>query len=1567
VTGTTIADLRDRLSAHVGATGGALDRGSVGGQPPRVAFAFIGGPVDAAAVRDLADTQPAFREALERCQRAAGAVLGETPDGSSLFPMLEAAGDPSRRDLASLAVLIALAELWASWGVAPAGAIGDGIGQVAAACVAGALELEDGFRLAAGRAGAPAVDWRAPRIALASGSRLDEGRASLQASGVGAFLDITPQTARWTELLDAVATLFVAGVAIDWTAFDHGRDRRRVALPTYPFERERYWIDAPLPSAAPPVAAASAHPLIGVRLQSPAIRDIVFEAVLSRRTIPFVAGHRVHGEAIASAGVLIAMALEAARAAGHAAQTAVAGLALHEPLAIPDGSGRVVQIILSDGTPETTSFEIVARRLDEGSQPAWTVHASGVLKRPVAAPSSCVVRAQVEARCATEAPDALHDRLLLTGVENRAIPRAMTALRARPGEALAEVRLPKELRGDQDRYAVHPLVLDACFGVLAAARPDGIENDTYLLAAVDRAGLFGRLPESLWIHAAYRDGSSDRSAVIADLELTDDSERVVARIDGVRLARVGRQIARPETAEDDWFHQLVWRRQDLAADERETAPSPDAIVTAVGSELAALSHLHGLDRVGEYVERLDRLSTLYAVNALLDLGWRPAVPDVVTVERLMEVLQIATRHRRLVGSLLRMLEQDGVLAPAADRWTIRRAPDRDDAEREAASIASTFPEARIELTLVSQCGAALAGVLRGDVDPLTILFPGGSFDAVEPLYRDAPGARVFNALMQKVVAAAVAALPPGRTIRVLEVGAGTGSTTASVLPVLPPDRSRYVFTDVSASFTLRASERFSEYGFVDYQTLDLERSFEGQAIAGRQFDLVLATNVLHATRDLRQTLASLRGVLAPAGLLAFVEASRPHRWLDITFGLTEGWWRFEDADLRRHPLLTVPEWQAVLTATGFEGARALPGDAERGVPTSQSLVIAQAAAAPRETDVSRAPASWLVLADQRGVGDALCEQLRARGDHVQIARHGDRLDAALAAAATASHPPLAGIVHLWPIDATPFADTTADRLDADQADGSVALLDIVHALSDRSLAARIWTATCRTQAVDCGPDSAPNPSQAPVWGLARALALEHPELWGGLLDLDMADAAESARQVLAELESTDDEDQVAWRDGRRYVARLVPASRFSGQPTVIRTDASYLITGGTGGLGLRVARWLAERGARQLVLTTRRAWRDDEASDDRERAGQREAIREIERLGARVHVATADVADLAAMRQVFALFDTALPPLAGIVHAATANHSVRLRDMTADALIAMLRAKVRGTWVLDRLTADRALDFLVLFSSTTGLLGSANLGHYAAANVFLDSFAHLRRSRGLPAVSITWGAWDQMRTGESGDRVVAQAGLQRMDSTRALALMGDLLRCDMAQPVVVSADWPTLKSVYEVRRVRPLLRELGQARRAAAAPRAPEQTALLARLAEAAVEDRAEIVTTLLRDEAARVLGLPRDQVDVRRGLFEMGMDSLMSVDLKSRLQKATGLKLPTTLTFNYPTIAALCGYLLDELSPSAAASVPAAPAPVTRAATSIDPNGSTAPTEVDDLSEDELANLLAEKLAEIQ
>ena len=480
------------------------------------------------------------------------------------------------------------------------------------------------------------------------------------------------------------------------------------------------------------------------------------------------------------------------------------------------------------------------------------------------------------------------------------------------------------------------------------------------------------------------------------------------------------------------------------------------------------------------------------------------------------------------------------------------------------------------------------------------------------------------------------------------------------------------------------------------------------------------------------------------------------------------------------------------------------------------------------------------------------------------------------------------------------------------------MLRLVQAMRETGVAAPIRIVTRQAQATDAEDNAVPGLAQAPLWGLGRGIAAEHPELWGGLVDLDGADPDAAASALIEELDRQDDEDQVALRKGLRYVARLERVPVAGTQPVTLKADAAYLVTGGLGILGLKIAHWLAEQGARHLTLMGRTGLPDRAtwASIPRESDVFRQiaGIRAIERLGATVEVAALDVADEAAA-------DRLSRSLRTNGAAAARNCACRLggwvrpaaRDLPIDALMAMLRPKVAGTWALHRATEAQDLDFFVLFSSMAALLGSVDLGHYAAANSFLDSFAPYRRSTGRAAVSINWGPWADMRDRADREEVFASSGMRFMPPIGRSRHWAGCGTSDVPQVGVASVDWATFKPLYEAG---------DDGRFSIASPpatpryrsREKDDRAIARSLEAASVEDRWTLLSDHVRAAAAAVLGLAADQIDVRKGLFDLGMDSLMSVELKSRLEATTGCALPTTLTFKYPTVVALTDFLGERL-----------------------------------------------------
>ncbi|MBL8163039.1 MAG: polyketide synthase dehydratase domain-containing protein, partial [Anaerolineae bacterium] len=1429
--------------------------------------------------------------------------------------------------------------------------------------------------------------------------RFADALNSLLAAGPGVFVEIGPnptlisiaqravgddaalwlpslreKTDDWSQILDSVGRLYGAGVSIDWRGFDQPYPRRKVALPTYAFQRERYWIK---PSKRRSDSARATHPLLGARLRSPSLRDVVYEARLSVQNPAFLNHHRIFGVVILPSPAFIEMALSAARLAFGDQSYSVGDFAIYEALILPDEGERAVQIVLTPLADGRSGFQVFS---DDNGE--WKLHVTGQIVIEQAEVRHFPEQpAAIQARCTQEITgDDYYARVSELGLEFGTNFRGITYLWRRDGEALGRVELPEALLRESREYGIHPAFLDACFHLVGAPLSQDDLESAYLLIAIEQFRLYQTPPAALWAYAEIKPGSESNKEIFAgDIRLFDENGVLIAEANGVQLKRAGRDALLQATRQqnDDWFYRVEW--QSRPHPQPQFTPQPADYIGALEPavhqaqrELDEAAVQHGLDAYAELAIELDAASAAYTVHALERLG----VAFVPGTSIDLNKLPVVPGQRRLLGRLLDQLAADGLLRAAGGGYAVQASAPDLDADAHLQTLAAAYPAFSAEIALLARCGPYLGDVLRGDRDPLTLLFPEGSFAATEALYQDAPFARAYNPLVGELVASAVRDLPAGRTLRILEIGAGTGATTASVLPLLPPD-SEYVFTDLSQLFLARAHEKFGGYPALTTALLDIERDPLEQDFAAQRFDVIIAANVLHATSDLRQTLANARRLLTPGGLLVLLESTAPQRWVDLTFGMTEGWWRFSDADLRPdYPLLSAQGWLDALRMAGFADAQSIPGANAQGVLAGQAIIAAREPLAPVVVAPLEQAGRWLIFADAGGIGTALAEALALRGADTLLVTSGAAYSSPDAAhrqinpaqaddyrrlldEVRAGQQPLRGIVHLWSLD-LPFSDTLAAgelaEASAQACESALLLTQAVLAAGGKTLPA-LWLATS-------GAHDA-QPTQSPLWGLGRVIAVEHPEVWGGLIDLDTRrSAATNADALLTEILNPDGEDQLMWRSGERHAARLVRAGAPQRQSLTLHKDKAYLITGGLGGLGLQVAHWLAERGAGRLILTSRRGlpprgeW--DGLPAEGRAAQQVQAVRAIENLGVPVDVLAADIADEAQIRSLFAQYGDSI---AGIVHAAADLSNASIAEMDGSILREMLRPKVAGTWLLHQFAP--ALDWFVLFSSTTALWGSKLLGHYAAANVFLDSFAHYRQAHGLSALSINWGTWEVMRVASAAERQeVAQSGLGQMPSDAALAAMGDLINSGAAQITVASVEWDALKAIYEARRQRPLLEQVSSRRRAAAAETGASsagQSELLQQLQQAAPEARHDLLISAVRAEVARVLRIDQpDDVDLHQGLFDMGMDSLMSVELKTRLEKAVGQSLPSTLTFNYPTVADLAGYLDKHV---ATPSTPAPSAPAVEVKTPATAPAEAVSDDIDDLSEDELADLLARKL----
>ena len=1692
----------------------------------------------------------------------------------------------------------------------------------------------------------------------------------------------------WAEMQDALGTLWLAGVNVDWRGVEQGCARRIVDAPTYPFQRERHWFQARPRASAAPRGRASGHPLLGTRLRG-AGTETVFESLVGADTPAFVRQHRVQGHVVMP-GTAYLDTLHAAARELLGSEACVEDVTIKEAMLLEDdGTMRCLQLVAGaarDGAVPVSLSSVGDEAAHADSESDWVGHVTAVLRSAAPRASAVVSLAQAREQC----PQALSRDDFYAGFERRGLDfgadfHALRQLWFGAGHALGEVELSAALAGEDAAYRIHPVLLDGCLQVLAAALRDESEDRLYLPVGIGRYSVFGPATTRCWSYVVVQPGSGESRR--ADVHVFDADGAPLAELRDVQLQPVSRDALSRlgERWLDDALYETVWQAGPATV---ETAASVPALIAAGSAALDGLRVSSTLADYDLFLPRLEALCIDYVVRAMHQLGWAPVAGERVSVVALAERLKVTSRHQRLFGRLLVILEEAGHLQRSEPGWTVLHPLPAAQPAQHWARLNAEFPCGNAELELTGRVADRFAEALRGDVEPMQLLFPDGSLDTTERLYRDTPTARFYNGLMAEVVGAAAAAHAAGRTLRVLEIGAGTGGTTAHVLPRLPAQGVEYTFTDIGPLFVARARERFGAHAFMRYQVLDLEREPLQQGLAPGSFDLVIASNVIHATADLRRTLVRVRQLLAPGGVLAMLEVTAPQRWFDLTVGLTEGWWAFSDTDLRPD-YATLPRagWMSLLGACGFDSAAALPeGGGHDGALALQSLLLAHASAEPAGR------CDWLLFADRNGVCDALAAELRARGDRCILVRAGTafattadgfvidpaapadyrRLLTELRAAGHEIH----GTLHAWSLDATPWEAANSASLASAQSLGVVSAMLLAQALVGSGSVPRLWLATRGAQQADTF-DRALDPAQAPLWGLGKALALEHPELRCVNVDLDPARPTDETAALLDELQATGSDAQAAWRGGERRVARLVhvplvrvsarttrrdgpyqlvpttpgaleqfelapttrrapaagqveiaveatglnfkdvlnvlglypgdpgplggecagrvvavgagvthvrpgdevlavaggsfashvlaaaelvqprppgmgaeegaafpiafltaefclghlaglragervlihaaaggvgmaavriaqragavvfatagsPAKRdllrslgvahvfdsrtpsFSteilhatagrgvdvvlnslsgelidasfvalarggrfveigkrgiktqaqvdafgrdlryfvvdwgetaqndpaligsmfarlvdavrngslrslprhvfaladaprafrfmaqarhtgkivvrhgpGAPATIRRDGTYLVTGGLSGLGPVVARWLADRGAGRVVLIGRRGVTPEVAP----------LLDVLRAQGCAVIAEALDVTDAAGLQALLTRLRADGPPLRGVIHSAGVLADAGLLQQDAARFAHVFGPKVQGGLLLNTLTGADALDFFVMFSSVAAVLGSPGQSNHSAANAFLDLLARERRSRGLPGLSINWGAWTDV--GAAVDRGVAERiaaqGLGSITPAQGLLALQRLLGQERAQVAVLPADWQRyVKHTGRGAATPAFLSELaGAVVQPAGSAAAPARGIdLREQIAAAAPTRRRPIVANFVRERALRALGLdPARAVDPRTPLGELGLDSLLAVELRNTLGTALGQSLPATLLFDYPTIDALTDHLVDTL-------LPPSPGVVETAVTAV--ASATLVDSIEDLSDEEVERQLA-------
>ncbi|MCG5057492.1 MAG: SDR family NAD(P)-dependent oxidoreductase [Limnoraphis sp. WC205] len=987
---------------------------------------------------------------------------------------------------------------------------------------------------------------------------------------------LTPKQDNWQTILSSLSQLYVAGVEVNWLGFDKDYSRQRVALPTYPFQRQQYWQD--ISEVRLSVNPQNSHPLQGNKVNLANSKTIHFESKLSQNSPAFLQDHLIFCEAILPASAYVEMALAAGKKVNPTGNFGLKDIVLHQAMILPENEEKTVQLILTAQENQDYSFEILS--LQEGSQ-TWVNHASGMLVLQVDA-----VQSRDKLNLKSLERETIKDiktvyntyqkRGINYGESFRIIEKIYNLSDTEKKQVIVQIKPSEAIKKEFNSYQVHPILLDAFFQAVGAAFSDE-QLETYLPVSFQQFMIYDKLDtDSYWSQVKLH-LTSNSQVYSADILIANSEGKIIAEIHQLQIQAITREaVLGQETLNlQDWLYTIEWKPQPLSLSTSAFQVQPHEILDNITSDCQFLSKTK-FKKYSELLPQLEDLSRCYIISAFKQMGFEFLLNQQFSSQELIDKLGIISQQQRLFERLLEILSEAKILYRKHQSWEVIQEPTKLDYLSQIQTQLFQHPEIKAELSLLNACGSHLAQVMQGKLDPIQLLFPSGDVNFVTQLYQDSPGAEVMNTLVQKVIQAALNNQP--QNIKILEVGAGTGGTTAYILPHLQDRNVEYTFTDVSPLFTTKAQQKFQDYSCVRYQLLDIEKEPNLQGYQAESYHIIIAANILHATADLRQTLAYIQQLLTPGGMVVLLEGTAPSAWLDIIFGLTEGWWKFSDTDLRpNYPLISISDWQSLLLGNGFEQVTTLnPSQLNSDLFSQQTVIFAEKEQS--KLTENKAQKHWLILADSQGVGEQLAKDLQEIGEqstlvfaglnYQQLTDNQFKIDYNnisdyhyLLETIKSKQSSLTGIVNLWSLESPKVESLCSEELKIASLLGWNSTLNIVQSIvKTLDILPSLWLVTSDSIATEENANLS-GIVQSPVWGMGKVIALEHPELKCIRIDLDDQSNLKSKAEILfKEIQTNSNEDQIAWRNNHRLVARLIRLSKLKNAETLQVPNEPYQLT-----------------------------------------------------------------------------------------------------------------------------------------------------------------------------------------------------------------------------------------------------------------------------------------------------------------------------------------------------------------------------------------------------------------------
>jgi len=971
------------------------------------------------------------------------------------------------------------------------------------------------------------------------------------------------------NLLGNLGKLHTWGYPIDFkNLYEEGNF---IELPKYPFQRERFWIETK--EGRETRIGKKYHPFIKKHIESArSDNDHMWDIVLDKRMLPWIDDHRVQGPIVFPGAGSTEMTLACAKNAFGDDFCYIEDIQFKKALFLPD-EGDPPEIQLNVSTDDG-SYSIYSRKNKNDS---WTRHVLGKIRHHEEKFEHEEIKLEDVKKRVTEKVNIqpLYDELFSCGLQLGDTFRGITKLwrndtESGLGESYGEIVVPESIRTNIDHYNIHPSILDASFQCLFGSEKREEGKPIGVMVPVNIKKIkFYRKP-TLKLYSYGRVEEAKGIFVTGKLWVFDEDGNLCIEIQGFKCRYIEGTRGEDQSNVDNTFYKWDWKLKERATQRRlrkpgEYLPDPTDIEEFSKEVIKEIQERPERRLHDETFEPLlNQITADYITQAFRNLGFDFDIGETFTSDEFIEKYNIIDKHKKLVKRCMEIIAENGTLESVGDKWKVVEKPTERNLEKAHNDLMREYPDFKHELIMLMRCAPYLAEIFEGTADAVQLLFPEEEWDAIIKYYQESYSFKKYNDIVKSTMKELLKDLPKDQTLRILEVGAGTGGMTSVVLPVLPKNRTEYFFTDLSYMFMVKAQDRFgSDYPFLEFKTLDITKDLEEQGIDPHSFDIVIASDVLHATPSIKETLSNVHKLLAPKGILTMLEVTQSPWYPDLIFGLTEGWWMFEDYELRpNHPSLSVEKWKKVLNELGFTNVLAL-------TEATDDKVAAQTVFYSRNKDFaiedkkislpdkySKEAGNWLIFKDDKGVADKIATKVGNLGENCIIVEAGSDYSkkddnnfvvdplkeehiSKVFDVIESSSKPLHGIVHCWNINHPEMEGMTAKQLDDTYALGCTSVLALVRQLyrkDDPSKDVHLWIVT--SGATNVNNTKAISLSQASVWGLGRSLIHEYQNLDTTLIDIGRDKTDDDINSLFEEICMEEQAEEVSLRGKIRYLHKF---------------------------------------------------------------------------------------------------------------------------------------------------------------------------------------------------------------------------------------------------------------------------------------------------------------------------------------------------------------------------------------------------------------------------------------------